>query len=139
MNNDKERPIFRDIKNILDKMCKTYTLQEVQMFGRLGFDMTHSETFAKRYMEQLIKEQDKIEENGGEKVRFAELNERIYEKVTADIRATPEWIRNAARPENQEQAAKMSPLQQRILQIYQKSQTNKVQINNLKNGKEPKL
>lgn len=136
----KEAPIFRDIKTWLDMMCKTYTLPEVQMFGVLGFDITHSETFAKRYMEQLMKERDKIRENGGEKVRFSTLNERIYEKVMADIKASPEWIRDAAKPENQAQIAKMTPLQQRLVKIYQKSQNNQAQIIDLnKNEKGPKI
>lgn len=136
----KETPIFRDIKTWLDMMCKTYTLQEVQMFGVLGFDITHSETFAKRYMEQLMKERDKIRENGGERVHFSALNEHIYEKVMADIKASPEWIRNAAKPENQAQMVKMTPLQQRLVKLYQKSQSNQAQIIDLnKNEKGPKI
>lgn len=136
----KETPIFRDIKTWLDMMCKTYTMQEVQMFGVLGFDITHSETFAARYMDQLMKERDKIRENGGGKVAFAKLNERIYEKVMADIKASPEWIRDAAKPENKAQMVKMTPLQQRLVKIYQKSQDNQAQIINMnKDGKSPKF
>ena len=136
----KEAPIFRDIKTWLDMMCKTYTLPEVQMFGVLGFDITHSETFAERYMNQLMKERDKINEKGGGKVVFAELNERIYEKVMADIKASPEWIRDAAKPENKAQIAKMTPLQQRLVKIYQKSQNNQVQIINMnQEGKGPEI
>lgn len=136
----KETPIFRDIKTWLDMMCKTYTLQEVQMFGVLGFDITHSETFAKRYMDQLMKERDKINEKGGNKVAFAELNERIYGQVMADIKASPEWIRDAAKPENQAQMVKMTPLQQRLVKLYQKSQGNQAQIIDLnKNEKGPTI
>ena len=120
-------------------MCKTYTLKEIQMFGVLGFDITHHETFAQRYMDALMKERDRINENGGGKVRFAELNERIYETVMADIKASPEWIRNAAKPENQAELVKMSPLQQRLVGLYQKSQANQAKIVSMhKDGKQPK-
>jgi hypothetical protein len=136
----KERPIFRDIKTWLDMMCKTYTLQEVQMFGVLGFDITHSETFAERYMEQLMKERDRISQNGEWRVSFSMLNEHIYEKVMADIKASPEWIRDAAKPENRAQIVKMTPLQQRMVKIYQKACDNQARIINMnKDGKGPKV
>ena len=111
-------------------MCKTYTPKEIQMFGVLGFDVTHSETFAERYMDELMKENEKrhTANTPQEKLRFAELNERIYTNIMNDIKASPEWIREAADPNNQALLIQMSPLQQRLVKLYQKSQSNKAKI-----------
>ena len=139
----KEVPLFRDIKTWLDTMCRTYTLQEVQMFGVLGFDLKHSDNFAQSYMHYLMKERDKmahqkIAKPDWQKPRFAELNERIYSHVMSDIRNSPDWIRNAADAENAAQIVKMSPLKQRLVKIYQKSLQNQALIISLNNSEKTK-
>lgn len=132
----KEVPLFSDIKSWLDIMCKTYTLQEVQMFGVLGFDLKHSDDFAQSYMHYLMKERDKmahqkIVQPDWQKPRFAELNERVYSHVMANTKNLPEWIRNAANSEDNAQFMKMSPLKQRLVKIYQKSLQNQALIINM--------
>ena len=129
----KETPIFSDIRTWLDLMCKTYTPKEIQMFGVLGFDVTHSATFAERYMNELMKEKENLQQiraqnSSDEKFRFAELNERIYTKIMNNIKDSPEWIKQAADPNNQALLIQMSPLQQRLVKLYQKSQSNKAKI-----------
>lgn len=131
----KEAPIFNDVKHWLDMMCKIYTKEELQMFGRLGFDIAHHELFAKRYMEELMKVREEFDPD--KKFRFSRLNEQIYAKVMTDINNSPEWIRDAAKPENLAQLREMPPLRKRLVDIYKKSKANAKVISMQKEGKSP--
>lgn len=129
----KEAPIFNDIKHWIDMMCRIYTREELQMFGRLGFDIAHHETFAKRYMEELMKIREEF--NPDKKFRFSKLNERIYGIVMSDINNSPDWIRDAAKAENLAQLKELPPFKRRLVDIYRRSRENQAKIVNMKIGK----
>ena len=74
----KEIPLFSDVTLWLKEMCiLPYTTDELDGFGRLGFDCKQNKMFADKYLEKLLQKRDVVKQLGRQP--FADLNVKIYE------------------------------------------------------------
>ena len=116
-------PIFADVTTWLNKICfLPYNDDELDSLGRLGFDIKNNEVFAKKYLEKLLEKKEQIEPN--KLPRFSQLNVAIYGEVMREIENSPEWIIEAAKPENADKLATLNPIKTKIVALYQKKQSN---------------
>lgn len=120
---DKEVPLFNDVTQWLKEMCLLpYTADELDSFGRLGFDCRQNQLFADKYLKKLMAKREVVAQIG--RRPFAELNVAIYGEVMREIENSPEWIVEAAKPENADKLATLNPIKAKIVALYQKKQSN---------------
>ncbi len=118
-----EKPIFTDVTTWLNKICfLPYNDEELDSFGRLGFDIKQSDVFAQKYLEKLLEKKDKLPKD--KLPRFADLNVSIYGEVMREIENSPAWIAEAAKPENADKIAELNPIKAKIVALYKKKLNN---------------
>lgn len=118
-----EKPIFTDVTTWLNKICfLPYNDEELDSFGRLGFDIKQSDVFAQKYLEKLLEKKDKLSKEN--LPRFADLNISIYGEVMREIENSPAWIAEAAKPENADKMDKLNPIKAKIVALYKKKLNN---------------
>ena len=118
-----EKPIFTDVTTWLNKICfLPYNDEELDSFGRLGFDIKQSDVFAQKYLEKLLEKKDKLSKEN--LPRFADLNVSIYGEVMREIENSPAWIAEAAKPENADKMDKLNPIKAKIVALYKKKLNN---------------
>ncbi len=119
----KEVPLFNDVTQWLKEMCLLpYTADELDSFGRLGFDCRQNQLFADKYLEKLMAKREVVAQIG--RRPFSELNVTIYSEVMREIENSPAWIVEAAKPENADKLATLNPIKAKIVALYQKKQNN---------------
>ena len=118
-----EKPIFKDVTTWLNKICfLPYNDEELDSFGRLGFDIKQSDVFAQKYLEKLLEKKDTLPKD--KLPRFADLNVSIYGEVMREIENSPAWITEAAKPENADKIAELNPIKAKIVALYKKKLNN---------------
>ena len=118
-----EKPIFKDVTTWLNKICfLPYNDEELDSFGRLGFDIKQSDVFAQKYLEKLLEKKDTLPKD--KLPRFADLNVSIYGEVMREIENSPTWIAEAAKPENADKIAELNPIKAKIVALYKKKLNN---------------
>lgn len=119
----KEVPLFNDVTIWLKEMCVLpYTADELDSFGRLGFDCKQNKAFADKYLEKLLQKRDVVKQLGRQP--FADLNVSIYGEVMREIENSPAWIAEAAKPENADKMDKLNPIKAKIVALYKKKLNN---------------
>lgn len=113
--------MFNDVTQWLKEICVLpYTADELDSFGRLGFDCKQNKMFAEKYLEKLLEKRDIVAQEGRQV--FADLNVELYGAAMREIENSPAWIVEAAKPENADKLAEMNPIKAKIVALYQKKQ-----------------